>query len=112
MYFPSHLGLEVYGDRADSGHAIEARNALRLDFANHLGIAASRLEGSQAEAALTYTTQEGARTELADALQGWVDPIAARLSQDDVVPRGQRVRFDVTDLATPAPTATGIPVED
>jgi hypothetical protein len=101
----------VFGESASS-YLVEARNAVRLDVANMTGLPAASLDGSLSTASLTYSTQEGARTELADALRGWTDPISARLSQDDVVPRGQRVRFDVTDLATPTPTATGIPVED
>jgi len=108
---PADVELKVYGETASS-YLVEARNAVRLDVANMTGLPAASLDGSLSTASLTYTTQEGARTELADALQGWVDPIAARLSQDDVVPRGTRVRFDVTDLATPTPTPTGIPVED
>jgi phage portal protein BeeE len=108
---PADVELKVFGESASS-YLVEARNAVRLDVANMTGLPAASLDGSLSTASLTYTTQEGARTELADALQGWVDPIAARLSQDDVVPRGQRVRFDVTDLSTPVPTATGIPVED
>ena len=108
---PADVELRVFGESASS-YLVEARNAVRLDVANMTGLPAAALDGSLSTASLTYTTQEGARTDLADALQGWIDPITARLSQDDVVPRGQRVRFDVTDLATPTPTATGIPVED
>jgi hypothetical protein len=108
---PADVELNVYGETAGS-YLVEARNAVRLDVANMTGLPAAALDGSLSTASLTYTTQEGARTDLADALQGWIDPITARLSQDDVVPRGTRVRFDVTDLATPVPTATGIPVED
>jgi len=42
----------------------------------------------------------------------WFEPIEARLSQDDVVPRGQRVRFDRGDIAAPTPSPTGPTVED
>jgi hypothetical protein len=108
---PSDVELHVFGETAGS-YLVEARNAVRLDIANMTGLPAASLDGSLSTASLTYSTQEGARTELADALQGWTDPIEARLSQDDVVPRGTRVRFDVSDLATPVPTPTGIPVED
>lgn len=114
MYMPSYLGMSVYGDRADSGHAIEARNALRLDFANHLGIAASRLEGSQAEAALTYTTQEGDQEELASAtgLGPWMDVISARLSQDDVTPPGWVCRFATWQVLEANPDPVPMPADD
>jgi hypothetical protein len=116
MYLPSFLKLAAYGDRADSGHAIEARNALRLDFANHLGIPASRLEGSQAEASLTYTNQAGQDSSLADAtgLGQWMDDIAGRLSQDDVTAPGVVVRFFREQLLTsnPEPAPVQAPVTD
>lgn len=108
---PADVELKVYGESASS-YLVEARNAVRLDVANMTGLPAAALDGSLSTASLTYTTQAGTRTDIADALDGWMDPIAARLSQDDVVPRGTRVRFDVTDLATPVPTPTGTPVED
>lgn len=111
MYVPFGQVLTAYGDRADSGHAIEARNALRLDFANHLGVAGSRLDGSTAESSLTYTTQEGDQEELASAtgLGPWMDDITSRLSQPDVVLPGVAIRFERQQLLTanPSPVATG-----
>lgn len=110
MYLPFGVALTALGDRADSGHAIEARNALRLDFANHLGVAGSRLDGSTAESSLTYTTQEGDQEELASAtgLGPWMDDITSRLSQPDVVIPGVVVRFERAQLLTanPATQAT------
>jgi hypothetical protein len=105
MYVPFGQKLEAYGERADSGHAIEARNALRLDFANHIGVAGSRLDGSTAESSLTYTTQEGDQQELASAtgLGPWMDDITARLSQPDVMAPGVAVRFERPELLTPNP---------
>lgn len=89
------------------------RNALRLDIANLLNIPAAMLEGSVAEASLTYSTQEGKRNELFDyTIPYWTAPIEQALSQDSVVPRGQRIRFDFTDLLTPATAPTGPTVED
>jgi hypothetical protein len=108
---PADVELKVFGESASS-YLVEARNAVRLDIANMTGLPAAALDGSLSTASLTYTTQAGTRTDIADALDGWMDPIAARLSQDDVVSRGTRVRFDVTDIATPTPTPTGTPVED
>lgn len=111
VYTPSQVELRVHGDPAGS-QMVEARNAVRLDVANLTGLPAEALDGSLATASLTYTTQEGTRSELTDALRMWFEPIEARLSQDDVVPRGQRVRFDRTDLAAPTPSPTGPTVED
>lgn len=111
MYVPFGQTLTAYGERADSGHAIEARNALRLDFANHIGVAGSRLDGSTAESSLTYTTQEGDQQELASAtgLGPWMDDVTSRLSQPDVVVPGVAIRFERGQILTPnpAPAATG-----
>lgn len=108
MYLPSALKLEVYGDRADSGHAIEARNAVRLDVANHIGIPASRLDGSEVQSSLTYTTQEGDQQELASAtgLGPWMTDITSRLSQDDVSPAGYIVRFHAGQMMQADPVST------
>ena len=97
IYTPQDVDLRVHGE-AKADVLVEARNAIRLDIANFMGLPAEILDGSLSTASLTYTTQQGTRTELGDALRTWTEPIAARLSQDDVVPSPLRVRFDMTDL--------------
>jgi hypothetical protein len=89
-----------------------ARNANVLDIARLTGIPAALLDGSMSTASLTYSTQQGKRSEFLDFSLGyWTAPIEARLSLDDVVPRGQRVRFDRTELTVNpnTPTATEVP---
>lgn len=113
VFTPSHIELKPHGDKADSGAQVEARNASRLDIANLTGVPASLLEGSMSTASLTYSTAEGRRNEFVDyALAPYMDAITSRLSMDDVVPRGQRVRFDLTDLLTTTPSPTGAPEQD
>lgn len=95
----------------DSAMFIEGRNAVRLDFANLTNIPASLLDGSTATASLTYTTTEGQKSSFHEqSLRYWSAPIEHRLSMDDVVPRGQRVRFDITYTTQVPPT--GEPGED
>lgn len=95
----------------DSAMFIEGRNAVRLDIANYLNIPASLLDGSTATASLTYTTAEGQRSSFHEqSLRYWTAPIEHRLSMDDIVPRGQRVRFDITYTTQVPPT--GEPGED
>lgn len=95
----------------DSQMFIEGRNAVRLDIANHTNIPASLLDGSTATASLTYTTTEGQKSSFHEqSLRYWTAPIEHRLSMDDVVPRGQRVRFDISYTTQVAPT--GEPGED
>lgn len=106
-------GLEVvFPDSAsDDQLFIEGRNAIRLDIANHLNVPASLLDGSTATASLTYVTHEGQRSSFHEqTMRYWTAPIEHRLSMDDVVPRGQRVRFDITYTTQEAPA--GEPGED
>lgn len=95
----------------DSAMFIEGRNAVRLDVANLLNIPASLLDGSTATASLTYVTTEGQKSSFHEqSLRYWTAPLEHRLSMDDIVPRGQRVRFDITFTTQVAPT--GEPGED
>lgn len=95
----------------DSQMFIEGRNAVRLDIANLTNIPASLLDGSTATASLTYVTTEGQKSSFHEqSIRYWTAAIEARLSMDDVVPRGQRVRFDITYVTQVAPT--GEPGED
>jgi hypothetical protein len=96
-FLPANLQMEVYGTEAPDMYE-SARNANRLDVANLLNLPASVLDGSTAEASLTYTTQEGTRQELVEWLEFWLAPIESRLSKDDVTPHGQVIRFNRSNL--------------
>lgn len=111
VYTPAAVELRPHG-QASADFLIEARNAIRLDVANHTGLPGAALDGALSTASLTYVTQEGKFSELGEALRLWAAPIEQRLSQDDVVPRGQRVRFDFAQQLTTTPTPTGPTVED
>ena len=108
FFVPQKINL-----RLESGGTIDvldkARNAVRIDIANLLNLNASALDGAKAQSSLTYETQETERAELQDRLAFWTAPLEHRLSMDDVVPRGTRVRFD---FATTTPAQTGTPTED
>lgn len=112
MYVP--FGIEVASHAADATDLYESgRNALRLDFGNLLNIPSALLDGSVSEASLTYSTQEGRRNDFVDlTVPYWSTPIEDALSLDNVVPRGQYVRFDFADLLTPTASPAGAPVED
>jgi hypothetical protein len=89
------------------------RNFNRVDIASHLGIPASLLDGSVAEASLTYVTTEGnANRFVTETLPLYLGPIEDALSSDSVVPRGQSVRFDKTEILTAPGNPTSAPVED
>ncbi|WNM25238.1 phage portal protein [Demequina capsici] len=113
VFTPSHITLNPHGDRADSGALTEARNASRLDIANHTGLPASMLEGTSAAASLTYVTTDGKRSELIEyGVLPWVTSFEARLSMDDVVARGLRSALDLDVLIATQQSATGAERQD
>ena len=108
VFTPAHIELRPHGDKADAGAMIEARNAVRLDIANLTNIPASLLDGSVATASLTYVTTQGKKSEFIEqSLVPWIETIQGRLSMDDVVPRGQRVRFIMDELLSVEAVPTG-----
>lgn len=110
-YTPNNVQLITHGDTPTDLY-VEGRNAQRIDVANFLNLPVALLDGSPATASLTYSTNEGARSELVDlSLSYWSAPIAARLSMDDVTPRTQRIDFDIQWTSTPA-TSVNPPTED
>lgn len=101
---PSNVEVIDHGT-ADSALFIEGRNSSRMDIASMLNLPGAALDASTAQASLTYVTQEGTRTSIYDlSIPYWVRPIEARLSQDDIVPQGQSVRFDFSTLAPNQPS--------
>jgi hypothetical protein len=78
---------------------IEGRNAASVDVARHASIPAAMLDATAAGASLTYETTQGRNGQFLDyGVSLYLDAVAARLSQDDVVPRGTRVAFDTSSL--------------
>lgn len=110
-YTPPEIEIRTHGE-ADPSMLVEARNALRVDVANFVGLPAASLDGSVAQASLTYVTQDGKMSELGEGLRMYAEPFEARLSQDDVVPRGQRVRMNMGDRFSLSPSPTGPEVQD
>lgn len=98
---------------ADAKLFIEGRNAARVDIGNLMAIPANLLDGSVATASLTYTTELGTRNQFLDTtIRYWLSPIEHALSQDDMTPRGTRIRADLTDLLQTPASATGETTED
>lgn len=92
---------------------IEARNAASLDLARVVGVAASRIDATAPKSTLNYETTQGRNLEFTDFdLALYMTPITARLSLDDVVPRGQRIAFDSAAFTAPALPPTGPNLED
>jgi len=110
-YTPQELEIRVHG-AVTADMFVEGRNASRGDVASHLNLRASMIDGTTGQDTLTYTTKDGDKNLFYELdLPYWTDPIEARLSLDDVLPSGQRTRFDKYD-AFNLPTPTGPVVED
>ena len=85
---------------------------MKLDIANFLNLNPAMLGAALPKSSLNYETQEGTRQEFTQRLSYWTGPLEDRLSQDDLVPHGQYVRFDFNPTPDPAATSTGPTVED
>lgn len=110
-YTPPNIELRPHGE-VNADLFTEGRNAIRTDVGSFLNIRASMLDGTAGIDSLTYTTKDGERNLFYELdLPFWTAPIEQRLSQDDVVPRGHRIRFDKYDVFN-APAPTGPTVED
>jgi hypothetical protein len=112
------VGYTPYGYELVDHGATEAalfeqgRNAVRTDIGGFLGIPSAFMDSSVQGNSADYRNGDMQRSTFMDfTLPLWLDPISQRLSMDDVMPRGQRARFDLSDLLS-APIATGTPVED
>jgi hypothetical protein len=111
-YLPPNLTMDTHGE-SDAALFVEGRNAATSDIARMLNIPVAMLDGTIGVDSLTYVTSQGTRSRFYDeSLPFWTGPIEARLSMDDVVPRGQRVRFDLADAYAALPSNTGPISED
>jgi hypothetical protein len=108
FFAPAKANIRLEGEQGINV-LTEARNAVRIDFANFLNLNASAVDGAKPQSTLTYETQETETRELNDRMEFWTAPLEHALSTDEVVPRGTRVRFD---FANTTPAQTGTPTED
>lgn len=102
VFVPHGIDIEGYGagDNANEMQ-IAARNAIRLDLANHLSINASLLEGSADGSSDSYTNTLMVQNELLElSVKGFTEAIATRLSANDVTPEGTKVLFDYSTFDT------------
>jgi hypothetical protein len=108
---PHNVQLNVLGE-VKHELFVEGRNAIRTDIGSFLNVRVAMIDGTIGVDSLTYTTKDGEKNSFYEFdLPFWTDPITARLSLDDVVPRGTRIRFDMYD-AHNLPAPTGPTVED
>lgn len=111
-YTPRSLTVKTHGT-AVTDLLIEGRNAAAIDAARIVGVPAAVLDASNVNSTLTYETLQGRNLEYTEhSLSLYTGPVEARLSLDDVVPPGRRVRADTSSLTVNPPIPTGAPTED
>lgn len=110
----TNSAIELIEHRVDADALqLGARNASSLDVARLANMPALMIDATAQGASLEYQTATGRNQEWIDlGLSLYMDPITARLSMDDVVPAGQRIAMDITDLTAPAANPTGFPTLD
>lgn len=92
---------------------IEGRNAAAVDIARSVGIPAAMIDATGPESSLTYETTNGRNSEFVDyGLAPYMAAISARLGMDDMVPRGQRVEFDLANYTGSALASLGTQDDD
>lgn len=106
--------LEVKEHGTHESHLlIEGRNADAVDASRLVSSPAAMADATAAGASLTYETTSGRNIQFLDyGASLYLDAVAARLSMDDVVPRGQRTAFDLSQLTAVQPSPTGAPTSD
>lgn len=105
LFTPAGIEFKVHG-QTSADLAVAARNAAALDLARLWGMPAALVDATAtASESRTYQNDGQTRSWFLDhVIRRWAAPIEARLSMDDVVPRGRRVGFDFSALtATPDP---------
>ena len=108
IYTNSVVELKEHDVRAGDGMTA-ARNQEALDAARVVSMPALMLDATAQGASLEYQTATGRSQQWIDyGLALYMDAITARLSMDDILPRGQRVAFNVGPATAPA-TAPDIP---
>lgn len=105
---PDYVKIDTAGQIATDLYE-SARNASRLDLANHAGVPASLIEATRQGGGggqdVRYSNDETARNELYDfGAAKYVRAVEARLSLDDVCLPGRSIRADLSSfMATPSP---------
>ena len=101
-YVNSALDVDSVGFTAVDMQLTEGRQQAVLEVARTTGVPAGLLAAQPSGAALTYRNIEGENQQALQAMQPYLVAVEQRLSSDDVVPHGQSVRFDLTELMRPA----------
>lgn len=97
-FTPSSVEARVHGVPVEQ-LLIEGRKAADLDVARLVGVPAWAVDAPVSGSSMTYSNTPSRSRELIDyGASAYLEAIAGRLSMDDVLPRGQWMRFDTDAL--------------
>ena len=96
-------GIEVRDHGAPiSDLLIDGRNAAAVDIARLCGVPATIVDATLQGSSLSYSSTESRMNELITfGLSPFMAAIAGRLGMDDMVPRGTRIEFDISETILP-----------
>lgn len=118
LFQPYGIEFKAFGAPDNANEFMtSARNSVRLDLANFLNINASLLEGSSDGSSDTYNSTLMVQNELLElSIKALSEPLADRLSMDDITGEGIVVTFDYSKFDTnPNNTDKGVvptPIEE
>lgn len=97
-YTSENLETKAHG-AAPEQLLIDGRRAADIELARMMGLSAWAVDATTSGSSITYATVQSRSRELIDyTLMPYVSAIEARLSLDDLLPRGQWCRAETTDL--------------
>lgn len=106
-YTPRTIELRTHGAHSEQ-LLIDGRNAAAVDCARMISVPAATVDATPIGASLQYSTIEMRNQELVDyGLAAYAASVSARLSLDDVTPRGRRVSFDLDEFLPEVPLSAG-----
>lgn len=96
-YTSNGIEAKEHGAHAEN-LLIEGRNAAAVDIARATGIPASMIDATLAKGSMTYQNVAARNREFIDyGLAPYLSAVSARLGMDDMLPRGQRMTYDLDE---------------
>jgi hypothetical protein len=100
-YLNTALSATPVGFNARDLQLVEGRQQNVLEVSRLTGVPYGLLGAAPTGSSVTYRNLEGEAHQAFDAMHPYLASIEQRLSQEDVTPRGQSVRFDLTAMLRP-----------
>jgi hypothetical protein len=100
-YVNAALDVVPMGFSARDTQLVEGRQQSVLEVSRLSGIPSGLLGAAPSGSSLTYRNLEGEAHQLYQSMLPYLSAIESRLSAEDITPRGQSVRFDLSAMLRP-----------